>query len=107
MRKIIIRVIGAVAILASMGVLSQSAEAGLRRFYWTAESQSNAYDRLSGQQECFANAQAEAEPYAFNTCRQSIGDACDYANFRVEYLNFAGRPGLYNCKVRVWVEAFE
>ena len=101
------RVLGVMAILATVATFSQTAEAGLRRFYWTAESQSNAYDRLAGQQDCFANAEAEALPYAQNTCQQSIGYACDYANVRVEYLNFAGRPGLYNCKVRVWVEAFE
>ena len=103
-----LRLLGAVAILATISVFASSAEAGLRRFYWTAESQSNAYDRASGQAECFANAEAEAYPYALNTCHQSIGHyACEYANVRTEYLNFAGRPGLYNCKVKVWVEAFE
>lgn len=99
--------VSGLVILASLTLTVQNADAALRRFYWTADSQSNAYDRITGQQECFANAEAEAYPYAYNTCVQTIGYSCEYANVRVEYRKFGGRPGLYSCQVRVWVEAFE
>ena len=85
-----------------------SAEAGLRRFYWTAEAQAYAYDIREAQLECYERAEAQAYPYAFRTCSHLIGaHRCELGTTRTEYLNFAGQPGLYNCRVRVWVEAWE
>ncbi len=85
------------------------AQPRLRSFYWTAQSQSYQYDSWSAREECYANAEAEAYPYAYNTCVAKIGSyACDYrSTTQVERLGFSGQPGLYECTVRVWVQAWE
>lgn len=89
-------------------VLGATAEAGLRRFYWTSEAQSYEYSYREAQADCFERAAAQAFPYAYGTCVQKIGSyACDQAQVRHEYQSFTGQPGLYSCRIRVWVDAFE
>ena len=88
---------------------ASNAEAALRRFYWTASSQSYVdYNRYDAQEDCYAKAEAEAYPYAYNTCVSKIGSyACDRGTTYTERLSFTGRPGLWECKVRTWVEAYD
>lgn len=98
----------AVLTLGGLLTMASHAEAGLRRFYWTSESQSYSYDFGQAKQECFIQAEAAAYPYAYNTCVQKIGGySCQNSRTYTEYLQFGGYPGLFNCQVRVWVEAFE
>lgn len=100
--------LGAVVVAAGTLFTSSNAEAGVRRFYWTSESQSYSYNVYQGREECFSRAESEAYPYAYNTCVQRIGsNACSYSRTWTERLNFGGQPGLFDCRVRVWVEAWE